>query len=144
MKQQWQWGAALVLGMTALPAVAAMQAKPVEWKHEGTTFSGVLVYDDEDNDKRPGLVMVPNWKGVNESAIAKAKQLAGDDYVLDRLFHHGGPFSAGYRRQITAINSMPRLGERTGPFPKLFERVCRQFPGARRAHEKFHHRLASP
>jgi dienelactone hydrolase len=48
----------------------------------GTTFSGVLVYDDGGNDKRPGLVMVPNWKGVNESAVEKAKQLAGDDYVV--------------------------------------------------------------
>ena len=82
MNRQWRWGAAVLLGMTALPALAAMQAKPVEWTQEGTTFSGVLVYDDSDNDKRPGLVMVPNWKGVNDSAIAKAKQLAGDDYVV--------------------------------------------------------------
>ncbi len=82
MKQQWQWGAALVLGLAAAPSWAAMQTKPVEWQHDGTTFSGVLVYDDEDNDKRPGLVMVPNWKGVNASAIEKAKKLAGDDYLL--------------------------------------------------------------
>ncbi|MFG6108541.1 dienelactone hydrolase family protein [Stenotrophomonas nematodicola] len=82
MKRQWRWGAAVLLGMTALPALAAMQAKPVEWTLDGTTFSGVLVYDDSDSDKRPGLVMVPNWKGVNDSAIAKAKQLAGDDYVV--------------------------------------------------------------
>lgn len=82
MNKQWRWGAAVLLGMTALPALAAMQAKPVEWTQDGTTFSGVLVYDDSDNDKRPGLVMVPNWKGVNDSAIAKAKQLAGDDYVV--------------------------------------------------------------
>lgn len=82
MNKQWRWGTAVLLGMTALPALAAMQAKPVEWTQEGTTFSGVLVYDDSDNDKRPGLVMVPNWKGVNDSAIAKAKQLAGDDYVV--------------------------------------------------------------
>ncbi|MEN5205228.1 dienelactone hydrolase family protein [Stenotrophomonas sp. TWI700] len=82
MNRQWRWGAAVLLGMTALPALAAMQAKPVEWTQDGTTFSGVLVYDDGDNDKRPGLVMVPNWKGVNDSAIAKAKQLAGDDYVV--------------------------------------------------------------
>jgi len=82
MNRQWRWGAAVLLGMTALPALAAMQAKPVEWTQDGTTFSGVLVYDDSDNDKRPGLVMVPNWKGVNDSAIAKAKQLAGDDYVV--------------------------------------------------------------
>lgn len=82
MNRQWRWGAAVLLGMTALPALAAMQAKPVEWTQDGTTFSGVLVYDDGDNDRRPGLVMVPNWKGVNDSAIAKAKQLAGDDYVV--------------------------------------------------------------
>lgn len=82
MGRQWQWGAAVLLGMAALPATAAMQAKPVEWQQDGATFSGVLVFDDSDNDKRPGLVMVPNWKGVNESAIAKARQLAGDDYVV--------------------------------------------------------------
>lgn len=82
MNKQWRWGAAVLLGMMALPALAAMQAKPVEWTQDGTTFSGVLVYDDSDTDTRPGLVMVPNWKGVNDSAIAKAKQLAGDDYVV--------------------------------------------------------------
>ena len=65
-----------------LPALAAMQAKPVEWKVGKDSFSGVLVYDDGDHDKRPGLVMVPNWRGVNASAIDKAKQLAGDDYVV--------------------------------------------------------------
>ncbi len=82
MVRQWRWGAAVLLGMVALPAMAAMKTQPVEWQLDGTTFSGVLVYDDGDSDKRPGLVMVPNWKGVNDSAIAKAKQLAGDDYVV--------------------------------------------------------------
>ncbi len=82
MVRQWRWGAAVLLGMVALPAMAAMKTQPVEWQLDGTTFSGVLVYDDGDSEKRPGLVMVPNWKGVNDSAIAKAKQLAGDDYVV--------------------------------------------------------------
>ncbi|MCF7749693.1 dienelactone hydrolase family protein [Bacillus subtilis subsp. subtilis] len=82
MGRQWQWGVAVLLGMAALPALAAMKTRPVEWTLDGTTFSGVLVYDDGDADKRPGLVMVPNWKGVNDSAIGKAKQLAGDDYVV--------------------------------------------------------------
>ena len=82
MVRQWRWGAAVLLGMVAMPAMAAMKTQPVEWQLDGTTFSGVLVYDDDDSDKRPGLVMVPNWKGVNDSAIAKAKQLAGDDYVV--------------------------------------------------------------
>lgn len=72
-------GLALVL---PLPAWAAMQAKPVEWQVGKDTFSGVLVYDDADHDTRPGLVMVPNWRGVNDSAVEKAKRLAGDDYVV--------------------------------------------------------------
>lgn len=79
---RWRCGVAMILGLAAMPAWAAMKTQPVEWKHQGTTFSGVLVYDDGEHDKRPGLVMVPNWKGVNESAIEKAKQLAGDDYVV--------------------------------------------------------------
>jgi dienelactone hydrolase len=78
---RWRCGVAVMLGLAAMPAWAAM-TQPVEWKHQGTTFSGVLVYDDGEHDKRPGLVMVPNWKGVNESAVEKAKQLAGDDYVV--------------------------------------------------------------
>lgn len=54
----------------------------MSWSHGGTDFDGYLVYDDSESDKRPGLVMVPNWMGVNDSAIAKAKQIAGDDYVV--------------------------------------------------------------
>ncbi|HDS1073484.1 TPA: dienelactone hydrolase family protein [Stenotrophomonas maltophilia] len=79
---RWRCGVAMMLGLAAMPAWAAMKTQPVEWKHQGTTFSGVLVYDDGEHDQRPGLVMVPNWKGVNESAVEKAKQLAGDDYVV--------------------------------------------------------------
>ena len=43
---------------------------------------GVLVYDEQPRPSRPGLVMVPNWMGVNRHAIAKAKRIAGDDYVV--------------------------------------------------------------
>ena len=74
--------ASLMLLLLSAPVVAAMQAKPVEWKIGKQGFSGYVVYDDAGKAKRPGLVMVPNWMGVNDSAVAKAKQLAGDDYVV--------------------------------------------------------------
>ena len=73
--------AAVALLITTAPAFAAMQAKPVEWTLDRTTFSGVLVYDDT-GAKRPGLVMVPDWKGVTDAAVDKAKHVAGKDYVL--------------------------------------------------------------
>ncbi len=68
--------------LLSAPAFAAMQARPVEWKIGKDSFSGVLVYDDVNTIKRPGLVMVPNWMGVNDSAVQKAKLVAGDDYVV--------------------------------------------------------------
>ena len=73
---------ALSLLLLSAPAFAAMQARPVEWKIGKQAFSGVVVYDDAIATRRPGLVMVPNWMGVTPSAIAKARQIAGDDYVV--------------------------------------------------------------
>jgi dienelactone hydrolase len=72
----------LLLSLSVAPALAAMQAHPVEWKVGKDTFSGVLVFDDATATKRPGLVMVPNWMGVTPSAVDKARQIAGDDYVV--------------------------------------------------------------
>lgn len=73
---------AAALLCAAWPAFAAMQAKPVEWTVGKDRFSGHVVYDDASTAKRPGLVMFPNWMGATDDAIEKAKQVAGDDYVV--------------------------------------------------------------
>ena len=70
------------LFLLPLPALAAMQTKPVEWTIGESRFSGTLVYDDAGGAQRPGLVMVPNWMGANASATEKAKAVAGADYVV--------------------------------------------------------------
>lgn len=72
----------LLLLLLSSPAFATMQTRPLEWTVGKTTFSGVLVYDDANAIKRPGLVMVPNWMGVNDAAVGKAREIAGDDYVV--------------------------------------------------------------
>lgn len=75
-----------LVSLSALSASthAVMQAKPVEWTLDGDSFSGALVYDDANAGKRPGIVMVPNWMGVNDNdnAIATAKRIAGRDRVV--------------------------------------------------------------
>lgn len=72
----------LLATLITSPALAAMIAKPVTWALGGTHFKGMLVYDDASQAKRPGLVMMPNWTGINDIAIAKAKRIAGQDYVI--------------------------------------------------------------
>ena len=71
-------------------ASAAMVAKPVQWTDNGVTYKSFLVYDDAVTAKRPGLVMVPNWFGVNDMAVTKAKEIAGKDYVILLTDMYGG------------------------------------------------------
>lgn len=73
---------AVGLMLATTPVFAKMQAKPVEWNVGKDHFSGYVVYDDASSAKRPGLVMVPDWYGVSDSALEKAKHIAGQDYVV--------------------------------------------------------------
>ena len=71
-----------LLASLSFAAQAKMVQRPVEWTLDGTHFKSVLVYDDASHAKRPGLVMVPNWYGINDTAIKKAEMIAGKDYVI--------------------------------------------------------------
>lgn len=73
---------AVGLSLCSVSALAAMQARPIEYKVGDDTFSGYLVYDDAESTKRPGLVMVPNWMGATQDSVEKARKIAGDDYVI--------------------------------------------------------------
>lgn len=72
----------LAAALYAAPAEARMKSEPLEWTVGEDRFSGWLVYDDEGDASRPGLVMVPNWMGVTEDALERARAIAGDDYVV--------------------------------------------------------------
>ncbi len=72
----------LVSSLVSLPAFAKMQVKPVEWTLGTQRFSGVLVYDDASTAKRPGLLVVPDWKGVTDAATTTAEKIAGTQYVI--------------------------------------------------------------
>jgi dienelactone hydrolase len=63
-------------------APAAMVTKNIEYQVGGKPMQSVLVYDDAVKTPRPGLVMTPDWLGINADNIALAKQFAGKDYVI--------------------------------------------------------------
>lgn len=73
---------AVVMLLLSGTASATMRETPVEWSIGKERFSGVVVYDDANAIKRPGLVMLPNWMGVTPDAIAMARRVAGHDYVV--------------------------------------------------------------
>jgi len=63
-------------------ASAAMVTKNLSYDVGGKPMQSVLVYDDAAKNSRPGLVMTPDWLGMNDNQIALAKQIAGKDYVV--------------------------------------------------------------
>jgi dienelactone hydrolase len=74
----------LTLGLTAVftaAAVAAPQSKEVAYSHGGKSFKGHLVWDDATPGKRPGVLVLHEWWGLDEYAKKRAEQLAGMGYV---------------------------------------------------------------
>src|SRR6185437_11477816 len=63
-------------------AHAAMQTKTIAYTVDGKAMQGVLVWDDAVKVPRPGLLMIPDWTGINPTNIDFAKSIAGRDYVI--------------------------------------------------------------
>jgi dienelactone hydrolase len=71
----------LVFGVASL-AHAAMRTKTIAYTVDGKAMQGVLVWDDAVQAPRPGILMIPDWTGINATNIDFAKSIAGRDYVI--------------------------------------------------------------
>jgi dienelactone hydrolase len=75
-------GGALALVCLSLTAVEAkVVTKTVEYRQDGTVMQGFLADDETLKGKRPGVLVVHEWWGLNDFARDKAKQLAELGYV---------------------------------------------------------------
>jgi dienelactone hydrolase len=62
-------------------AQAALKTQTVEYKQGDTVLEGYLAYDDSFTGKRPGVLVVHEWKGLNDYAKKRADMLAQLGYV---------------------------------------------------------------
>ncbi|MFL5331461.1 MAG: dienelactone hydrolase family protein [Gemmataceae bacterium] len=60
---------------------AAVHTETVSYQHEGVTLNGHLAYDDAVSGKRPGILVVHEFWGLNDYAKKRAEQLAQMGYV---------------------------------------------------------------
>jgi len=79
MRCSYLWIAA-VLSFSTL-AQAAVQTKVIKYKHGTQECIGMLAWDDAVEGKRPGVLVVHEWWGLNEYAKNRAKKLAELGYV---------------------------------------------------------------
>jgi len=62
-------------------AAAAVRTEIVQYNQGGTRLQGYVAYDDAVEGKRPGIVVVPEWWGLNDYAKRRARMLAQLGYV---------------------------------------------------------------
>ena len=62
-------------------AQAETTTRTIQYEIDGTTFESTLVHSGSASGK-PGILMIPNWLGPTEASLQKAKQIAGDDYIV--------------------------------------------------------------
>lgn len=75
-------GACLISLVLAANASGEIVTKDVEYKlPTGQAARGVVVYDDARAGKRPGVLVIPEWWGLNDYPVMRARQLAGMGYV---------------------------------------------------------------
>lgn len=70
-------------------AEAKIVSAEVPYQHHDVTLTGYLAYDDAIEGKRPGVLVVHEWWGLNEYAKKRARQLAGLGYVAFAVDMYG-------------------------------------------------------
>jgi dienelactone hydrolase len=76
----------LMLGTTVQ---AKVLTKTVSYEHDGVKLQGYLAYEDSIQGKRPAVLVVHEWWGLNEYARWRAEKLAAMGYVAFALDMYG-------------------------------------------------------
>ena len=108
----------LLLGAVTLPA--KIVTKPIAYEHAGVKLEGFLAYDDTKvaaDKPAPGVLVVPEWWGLNDYARTRAENLAKLGYVAFALDMYGAGVVTGDAK---------KAGELAGQFygkPLMAERA---------------------
>jgi dienelactone hydrolase len=82
-------GGLIMAAIMATTAHGEIRTERIEYRHGGTLLEGYLAYDDAIKGKRPGVVVVHEWWGLNDYARHRAEQLAGLGYAAFAIDIYG-------------------------------------------------------
>jgi len=99
----------MTLGLLTLLSCATAHAevvtKSVPYKQGDVQLEGYLAYDDSVTGKRPGVLIVHEWWGLNDYAKSRARELAGMGYVAFALDMYGKGVVAKDRQEAAKMSS---------------------------------------
>lgn len=80
---------ALTLAVAGASTQAELRSETITYEVDGQPFSGYLAWDDENESKRPGVLVVHEWWGHNDFAREQAEKLAASGYTAFALDMYG-------------------------------------------------------
>ncbi len=75
---------------------SSIVSKEVTYSADGTTLKGFLTYDSSIAGKRPGIIVVHEWWGLNQYARDRAEMLAKIGYVAFAVDMYGNGTTANH------------------------------------------------
>lgn len=73
----------------SVPAQAGLKTQTIAYEQDGTSLSGYLVYDDSIGGRRPGVLVVHEWWGLNDYVRRRAEKLAALGFVAFAVDMYG-------------------------------------------------------
>ena len=97
----------VVLAVLALTGLARgqsdIQTEAVQYEHDGKTLEGFLAYDRALEGKRPGVLVIHEWRGLDDYARSRARQLAEMGYAAFALDMYGKGVLAQTSEEAAAL-----------------------------------------
>jgi dienelactone hydrolase len=85
--------------LASLPAMAKVVGEPVTYKADGITMKGYIAYDNAKKGKRPGVLIVHEWWGLNSYARRRADMLAKQGYIAMAVDMYGNGKTTDHPKQ---------------------------------------------
>jgi len=79
----------LLMMLLVQTAFSQIKTETVEYKSGEDILEGYLAYDETTTDKRPGVIIVHEWWGLNDYIRSRAEQLAKEGYVAFAVDMYG-------------------------------------------------------
>ena len=87
-------------------AQAELRTKAVQYRHGNAVLEGYLAYDDTIEGKRPGVLVVHEWWGLNPFAMKRTEELARLGYVAFAVDMYGIGMRAGDAKKASELSGV--------------------------------------
>src|SRR5688572_25038593 len=92
-----------IISLCTSTLMAEIKTEKIEYKQGDVVLEGFLAYDDAAAEKRPGVLVVHEWWGMNDYAQQRTKQLAELGYVAFALDMYGKGKATTEREKAGAL-----------------------------------------